>query len=339
MQLKDIIAQVQALHDDEEGTYVTPELVASHAQLQYQKLYNKLYLSDSQFDEDVIEITGVPAGTPDLSAFLKSGQPLEFLVTPRIVEWKLPGLDDTNYRVAAGPLDAVRDVSDGMPSLDSWAWIRRNLKLSKFATALDLRITCTTMFDALTDPDSVIQIDNFATVALAYLIALAIAQSRNMPNMVKEYRQEADDAFDDLMIAKVKGDQSRTRRLGRISRRVTERFQSFAAGSVLPSTDALVTQYFHTSQNFAVPDGIVYWAVVEGTGGAGGIDVSIPPAANCLGKKITVQKMDASALGRVRCLPQGGDLFNGDAEYDLVNLNQFVTFESDGIVWLITASN
>lgn len=339
MNLSDITSRVQALHDDQEGTYCTPELVASHAQQQYEVLFNRLYLSDSQFDEQVIEIPGVAAGTTDLSAFLKPGQPLEFLVTPRTVEWRFPGLDATNYRVARGPLDAVRDVAAGMPSLDSWAWIRRNLFLSQFGVALDLRITGTTLFDPLTDQNSLIQMDITANAVLAYMIAKAIAQAHGMPTLIKEYRQESDDAFDDLFIAKVKADQSRTRRVARISRRRLPRTASPAVGSAAPTTSVIpVPTVIVALQNSAIAAGVQY-ALVEASGGAAGITISLPDATQSKGNKITIEKMDASNLGAVTVQPTGGQTMSGQASWLLVNQYQFVTVESDGANWLITANN
>jgi hypothetical protein len=219
MLTSDICDRVRACLDDQDGTYIDDAYILSHAQHQYEKLFNKLYLTDSQFDEIVVELPNVAAGTPDLSAYLADGKALALLVTPRFLEWKLAGQPAVNYRKADGPLDALRDqVPGGRPLLDSWVWSRRVIRLSTFSAALDLRITGTFLFEPLTSVDSPIQMDVRANVVLVYLIAEAIAIARGNPGWMAAYKEEKDDAFDDLLIAKVKEEQSRTERVARISR-------------------------------------------------------------------------------------------------------------------------
>lgn len=328
------------MHDDADGTYVTSDMVAGHAQQQYELLYNAIEAAtNSQFNEQVIEIANVAAGTKNLDALMAAGQPLEHLVAPKIIEWKLPGLDATNYREAAGPLDAVRDVVPGLPSLDSWAWIRRQIQLSNFAIPLDLRITCTTMFDPLTDQDSIIQLDRKAVPALVYMIALSIAEARGMVNLVQRYTARSEDAFDDLVIQWCKEEQSRTRRVARICRAPVQRTAWPATTASNPATGGLPVPFFiATAQDYALSPAIPY-AVIEGTGGVGGITVTLGDVAQAKGQMVTVQKMDADNLGKVRVSFGAAQLAGFGNFYDLVNQNQFITVVSDGTQWVITANN
>lgn len=328
------------MHDDDDGTYTTDAKIAGHAQQQYELLQNALEAAtNSQFDEQVIEVTNVKAGTPNLDALMAKGQPLENIISPRIIEWKLPGLDPTNYREAAGPLDAVRDVAAGLPSLDSWAWIRRSIKLSNFAINLDLRITATSLFDPLMEQDTVIEMERKAVPVLAIMVALAIAKSRGMPTMVATYTQDLADAFDDLVIGLVKADQSKNRRVARICRAPVPRTPWPSTTASNPSTSTVTTPFFYTtSADYGVSPAIPY-AVIEGNGGGAGITVTLGDALQAKGQKVTLQKMDADNLGRVRLSAGVYQIAGYGSFYDLVNQNQFVTVESDGTQWLVTANN
>lgn len=217
MTLDDIIKRVQAKLDDIDGTYVTPEYVEAFAQGEYEKLFNKLRLSDHSFDQIIVEIPNVAATTPNLDTYQATGQILSTMVRPRSIEWKLAGQLPTQYREADGPLDQVRDLPAGIPQLDSWAWMRRSIKLSNFSTNLDLRIIGEFLFNPLSDPSSSIDIDITANEVLASMVAAAIAKARGNATWVQQYTADAVDAFDDLFIALVREDQGKTRRVGRMS--------------------------------------------------------------------------------------------------------------------------
>lgn len=340
MQLKDITSRVRFMHDDADGTYVTDDMVAGHAQQQYELLQNAIEAStNSQFDEQVIELAAVPAGTPNLDAYMAKGQPLENIITPRILEWKMPGIDPTNYRESAGPLDSVRDVAAGLPSLDSWAWIRRSIKLSKFAIPLDIRLTCTTLFDPLLSPDDIIELERKAVPVLAIQIALAIGKARGMTTLVTTYAQDLDNAFDDLVIALVKADQPKDRRVARICRAPVPRTPWPATTASNPSTNPMITPFFYvTYADYGLSSAIPY-AVIEGYGGGAGITVTLGDVLLAKGQEVTLQKMDGTNLGKVRLSAGAAQIAGYGSFYDLVNQNQFITVISDGTQWIVKASN
>jgi hypothetical protein len=227
--LSDIISRVQYMLDDPEGTGDgDPDYITGFAQNQYDRLYNKLRANGHNFDQVTVELAAVPAGVPDLGQYQVPGGLLALMVQPRIVEWKLPGQDATNYFPATGPLDKVRDIVAGIPQLDSWAWIRRKLLLSRFSTALDMRITGDFLFDPLTDGNSPIEIELVANPVLAFGIVVAVAKARGREQMKKDYEEDLIDSFDDINIALTKANQGKTRRVGRMSRR------EFGTGYTLP---------------------------------------------------------------------------------------------------------
>lgn len=218
--LRDIITRVQFKCDDPDATYITSDYVLGFAQDVYEWLYNKLRLTDYQFDEQIIILPAVPAGTPDLVTFQQPSGPLEQLVQPRMVRWRLPGQDATYWIIADGPLDEVRDVAAaGLPVLDSWAWTRYILRLSNFSTALDLEITGNFLFDPLTATDSPLEISQTANRVLSCKLASEVGKAKGNDKWMNSYSADADDALDDLMIEITKADQGKTHRVGRMSRR------------------------------------------------------------------------------------------------------------------------
>lgn len=219
MRVKDIIARVCAKCDDQDQTYITPEYVMGFMQDTYEWLFGKLRLTPSDFDEQIVLLPGVAAGTPDLSTFQGDGQPLSMLVQPRKIRWKLAGAPITQWCRADGPNDFVRDITPGIPALDSWAWIKYNIQLSAFSTALDLEVSGDFLFDPLTDPDSQIQISIAANRCFSCQIAAEIGKARGNTQWVTTYSADAIDALDDLAIAMTKADQAKTARVGRMNRR------------------------------------------------------------------------------------------------------------------------
>lgn len=218
--LSDIISRVQYMLDDPEGTGDgDPDYITGFAQNQYDRLYNKLRANGHNFDQVTVELPAVAAGIPDLGAYQAPGAALALMVQPRMVEWKLPGQDVTNYLPADGPLDKVRDLAAGVTALDSWAWIRRKLQVSRFSTALDLRITGDFLFDPLTEGNSPIEIELVANPVLAFGIVVAVAKARGRKQNVIDYAPDLEDSFDDINIALTKANLSKTRRVGRMSRR------------------------------------------------------------------------------------------------------------------------
>lgn len=218
MQLSDIVKRVQAKHDDPDGTYVTPEYVTGFAQDCYEWLFGKLRLVGWDNTEEILMLPAVPAGLPNLDSYQVNGQPLAGMVQPRLIRWKLPGQDPT-YWQEADLLDAPNDIQDGANYLDSWAWLRYSIKLSNYSTALDLEITGEFLFDPLIAQESQIQISIAANRCLASKIASEAAKARRIPDWVKQYGDDADEAYDDLAIAMTKANQGKSRRLGRMSRR------------------------------------------------------------------------------------------------------------------------
>jgi hypothetical protein len=219
MQVSDIATRVAFKLDDPDQTYITPDYVMGFMQDVYEWLYNKLRLTGNQFSEEAVIVPNVNAGIPNLDGYMAAGNELATLLQPRMIRWRLPGQDSTLFRRADGPLDAVRDLSNGIPALDSWAFLRQSIKLSNFSVNLDLEVTGDFLFDPLTAPDSQIQIAQNMNRCFACKLASEIGgKARGNDKWMTTYEADADDALDDLRIAMVRADQGKTERLGRMSR-------------------------------------------------------------------------------------------------------------------------
>jgi hypothetical protein len=164
----------------------------------------------------------VQAGLPNLDDFANpngANPVLVDLVTPRYLEWKIPGQDKSFYRLAVGPVDEIVDLPAGVPALSQWAWTSSSIKLSRYSVNLDLRLTGDFMFSALVDMNSVIKMFRALTPALVYRVAavMAMAHTKNQ-TWITSYPKMAEDAFDDVFIEQVKGLQGKIRRVGSITR-------------------------------------------------------------------------------------------------------------------------
>jgi hypothetical protein len=213
-----VLKRVQAKVDDQDATYCTEQYLEAFVQETLDWIYNQFRLTGSQFCESVVVVPNVPAGAPNLDDFTKSGQPLNALVTPRMIRWRIPGQDATHWRRADGPLDYIRDMPQGTQALDSWAWMKYSIKLSNYAQILDLEISGDFLFDPIKNSDSTLQITANAARAFTCKLAQEVGKARGNDKWVTTYGADADEAIDDLRMALVKENQGKTHRVGRMSR-------------------------------------------------------------------------------------------------------------------------
>lgn len=221
MTLSELIEGVQADLDDPEATWADQAYIMGFLRKAYKKLATKLRLTNNDFDERVIELPSVTAGVPDLSSYQAATKQLEFLIEPSIIEWRLPGLDSSHYVEARGPLDKVPDLADpGLPQLVAWGFIGRVITLTKFSTALDLRVTGTFLPAPMVQPDDQSQLPVAADVPLQTMLALACAEANSRAGLIKTLSANLADEIDDVRIELTKAQQGvPARRVGRMNRR------------------------------------------------------------------------------------------------------------------------
>jgi hypothetical protein len=172
----------------------------------------------ANFERKVVELFGVAPQTPDLSAYNLSGQPLELMVQPLTLEWKLAGLDSTNYRPAT-LVDKKKDVIADQ-FVEEWEWRTGIIYLTPCVLAVDLRIRGDFLFDSLAaDQDIVAVTKNFGH-ALAYGTAALVGAVRGNQAWMQAYTLLQDSAADDVMQYLTRKDQAKVRRIGRTLRRI-----------------------------------------------------------------------------------------------------------------------
>jgi hypothetical protein len=221
MTLAELIKGVQFDLDDPDGTWADDAYVLGFVRKAYKKLATKLRLTESDFDERIIELPSVIAGAPDLGAYQAAGKPLESLMTPTMVEWKLPGQDASYYRAANGPLDKLPDVpAPGQPALPAWGFIGNKIVLAAFSTALDLRVTGVFLPDPMVQTSDVSQLPVSADVPLQTMLALACAEANGRDKLKQSLALNLIDELDDVRIEMTKAQQGvPARRIGRMNRR------------------------------------------------------------------------------------------------------------------------
>ncbi len=75
-------------------------------------------------------------------------------------------------------------------------------------------------------------------------------------------------------------------------------------------------------------------SIILGTGGTGGITITLPPASQSKGKVLSFKKIDAG-LGAVTIDGYGTETIDGAATYALSSQNASVTLVCDGTAWFI----
>lgn len=218
MNVNKVVTTVQSLCDDPDGTYIDFDYLLPLLDLNYGLVFNKLN-TGFDFDSQVVELPNIAAGTPDLSALNVAGKPLEFLIYPDTLEYKLSGQDATFYRPVGPPLEKPRDIVPGIPYLDSWAFRGGVIFLSRFSAQLDLRLQGEFLFPPLTTGADEIRISKDIGGCLALKTAASVGKARGNPGWITEYTKDYEAAFDDVNIKMAKWQQRQTHRLGAMSRR------------------------------------------------------------------------------------------------------------------------
>lgn len=217
MDVATINTTIRALAEDPNGDFADDAYLQPLLNLKYADIQNELRLYGPDIDEYAIELINVPAGTPDLSAYMAQNKPLYWLLQPREIEWKLTGTPATNYFDAQGPLDKLRDIpAPGIQALDCWSYTHFNIGLSLFSAALDLRLRGDFLFPPLSAGGDFSQIGQNVVGAIAFKVAAVIAMKRGNQQWVTNYTAEGDRSFDAVKQGAVHMRQGKTERVGRM---------------------------------------------------------------------------------------------------------------------------
>ena len=217
MDLTTVKTRIRSLADDPDATYATDAFLLPLINQKYEELYNRMLSTGAEFESKAVEIFSVQPQTSDLSAYDGAGQPLELMMQPLTLEWKMAGLVSTNYKPAA-LVDKVKDV---LPNqfVEDWEWRVGIIYITPCSLPVDLRIRGDFLFASLAnDQDAVSAAKNFGH-ALAYGAAALVGAVRGNQAWVQIYTLLQDNAVDDVMQYLTRKDQAKIRRLGRVTRR------------------------------------------------------------------------------------------------------------------------
>jgi hypothetical protein len=219
MLYSDLKARIRDLVEDSGAEYTTDDYLQNKVAMAYDDLYNKLRMTGTQFDESVIELINVPAGTSDLGQYFASGKELELLlnVSPQGFDWKLTGLDATNY-LPAKLVGKNPDVQPGQVIM-SYEWRKGNIYFTPVTAAVDIRIRGEFLFSALKEDANQIQAGINVGNVLTYWTCALIGIVRGNPQWEKSYQFKGDLAFDDIAIMLTKANLAKVFRVARMSRR------------------------------------------------------------------------------------------------------------------------
>lgn len=219
MLYSDLKTRIRDLVEDSAAEFATDDYLQNKVAMSYDDLYNKLRMTGAQFDESVVELINVPAGISDLGAYFASGKELELLLNPvhNGFDWKLTGLDVTNYQ----PVALVQKIPDVLPGqlITSYEWRKGNLYFTPVTAAVDIRIRGEFLFSALKEDANPIQAGINVGNVLTYWVSALIGIARGNPQWEKSYQFKGDLAFDDIAIMLTKANQAKVQRVARMSRR------------------------------------------------------------------------------------------------------------------------
>lgn len=212
--LQRLIARIQALWDDVGGTWCDKDYILSLIAINSEDVESKLESLDLSFDTNVIVLPSVPAGTTDLTAYQSEGEPLENMMLPVALEWRLVGQDDSKWSTVAR-VDKVMDAgTTAFQGVASWEWRGGIVHITPSGVDVDLRIRDEEL-PAILDNDSTTYVKGLTNV-LAFGVAALIGYTRGGAGskLAMKWEQMEDDALSVVIDRMVKNEQVIPRRMG-----------------------------------------------------------------------------------------------------------------------------
>ena len=142
----DVVRRAQAYLDDPAGRRFSKTYVAPFVDDANEDYLITLEMLGAQLQEQIATFN-VPAAVSaptDLTPYYGTGQPLQYLMRPRRLDWKAQGQPDTSY-LEADLVQELDDVMVGNLGCQQWRWAGGSIQTTPSYTAVTLRI----YFDAL----------------------------------------------------------------------------------------------------------------------------------------------------------------------------------------------
>lgn len=89
--------------------------------------------------QEATAIFNIPANTTDLTPYFASGQPLQSMLRPVEIQWKLQGQPDTGYNETY-PTKELLDVDQGNIGCQQYKWAGGSLQITPSSVGVTLRV-------------------------------------------------------------------------------------------------------------------------------------------------------------------------------------------------------
>jgi hypothetical protein len=212
--LGQVKARVRNLLDDPQGSYLTDDFIIPLVAEVYDDANSQLASTQSSYDISVVEVIGVPPGTPNLSACQTGTGTLAHLMAPPLrIDWKVAGGDPSTYQLARN-YGVLPDLQP-QQGLAGWEYRSNVIWLTPASIEMDLRVRGEFGPPPLNSDDSVLTSHPRIGYVVAYGTAALIAAVRGNAPWVAQYEAKAAEAIDEIMEQLVRAEQGQVRRTGR----------------------------------------------------------------------------------------------------------------------------
>jgi hypothetical protein len=156
------------LLDDQGHRRFSSNYLRAHIDQQNEQMLISLSSMGLQQQEQTA-IFNIPIGTTDLTPYFQVGQPLQYLLRPKDIDWKVQGQPDTSY-ATSWPVDELDDVDPSNLGNQQYTWQGGFLQVTPSGTATTLRVRYLALVATIVDPNQGI------VLGLGFLLALMTAR-------------------------------------------------------------------------------------------------------------------------------------------------------------------
>ena len=216
--LAQVKARVRTLLDDPQGSYLTDNLLVPLISEVYDDANSQLASTQSSWDISVVEVPGIPPGTPNLAPWQVGSGLLGALTDePLRIDWKPAGDDPSYYRLVRN-YEVLPDLQPG-EGVAGWEFRSQVVWLTHSSIAVDLRVRAEFAPPPLIADDSVLLSHPRIGYVVAYGTAALVATVRGNDAWTRQYEQKAMEGMDEIMEQLVRAEQGQVRRVARQTRR------------------------------------------------------------------------------------------------------------------------
>lgn len=211
-------ARVRNLLDDPQGSYLTDDFIGPLVNEAYEDLNSQLTTTQSSYDINVVELPGIPAGTPNLASEQAGAGPLQRLAAmPERIDWKPAGTDPSYYQL----IENFAVLPDSMPQEGVYGWEYRSgtVWLTPSSIPVDLRVRGEFQAQPLTEDTDVLVTHPRIGYVVAYATASLVAAVRGNTPWALAYDSKAAEGMDEIMGQLVRSEQGQVHRIRRQSGR------------------------------------------------------------------------------------------------------------------------